>query len=229
VSPAWANCTRPGNTSGKLVTPVAAVEYCAEYLLGKDPTEIERHWQHMFRRNIFRGGADSMAAIGAIDMALWDITGKLAGLPVHKLLGGPTREKVRAYTHLNMLSPEQAADEARRRVEEGFTAIRMYPLGDRKDFAQLGYAGIVRRAEKYVSAVRNAVGPDIDIMIDVVCLLTPPEAIELGRALQPYRSIFSRIPSSRTTSRRWHTSRPICRCRWPRAKGFTRFTSFAKC
>jgi galactonate dehydratase len=68
--------------------------YCAEYLVGKDPLHIERHWQHMFRRQLFRGGSDVMAAIGAIDIALWDIKGKSLDKPVYELLGGPTREKV---------------------------------------------------------------------------------------------------------------------------------------
>jgi galactonate dehydratase len=75
-------------TGGMPFTPIAAVEYCAEYLEGQDPLQIERHWQHMFRRCLFRGGPDLMAAIGAIDMALWDIKGKAAGLPVYRLLGG---------------------------------------------------------------------------------------------------------------------------------------------
>lgn len=117
-------------TGGTPFTPLAAVGYCAEYLVGKDPLHIERHWQHMFRRCVFRGGADTMAAIGAIDMALWDIKGKAAGLPVHSLLGGPTREKVRLYTHLSGSTPEELADQARSLVEEGFTAVRLYPFGD---------------------------------------------------------------------------------------------------
>jgi galactonate dehydratase len=90
--------------------------------VGKDPLHIERHWQHMFRRCLFRGGSDTMAAIGAIDIALWDIKGKAAGMPVYSLLGGPTREKVRLYTHLGGSTPEELADEARHRVEQGFTA-----------------------------------------------------------------------------------------------------------
>ena len=63
-------------TGGTPFLPIAGVRYCAEYLVGKDPLHIERHWQHMFRRSLFRGGSDIMAAIGAIDIALWDIKGK---------------------------------------------------------------------------------------------------------------------------------------------------------
>lgn len=182
------------NTSGSVVTPVAAVKYCEEYLIGKDPTQVERHWEHMFRRNIFRGGADSMAALGAVDMALWDIAGKLAGMPVYRMLGGPQRDKVRVYTHINSLTPEALADEAQRRVAQGFAAVRLYPLGDRKIFSNQSYQAIVRTAEKNVAAVRKAVGAEIDVLIDVVNLLTPPEAIAVGRALEPYGLYFFEDP-----------------------------------
>jgi galactonate dehydratase len=183
-------------TSGDVVTPIAAVASCKEYLVGQDPTQIERHWQHMFRRNIFRGGADSMAAIGGIDIALWDIAGKLTGLPVYKLLCGPTREKLRLYPHMGGNSPEEMAERARQRVEQGYTAVRFYPLGNFGDphFADLTQAELANTAERYVSAVRKAVGPNIEILIDVVCRLTPPEAIAVGQALAPYRIYFFEDP-----------------------------------
>ena len=117
-------------TGGTPFVPRAAVEYCAEYLVGKDPSHIERHWQHMFRRQLFRGGSDMMAAIGAIDIALWDIKGKSLNKPVYELIGGPVREKVRLYTHLGGNTPAALAEEAAARVEEGFTALRIYPFGD---------------------------------------------------------------------------------------------------
>ena len=117
-------------SGGSPFLPIAGVEYCAEYLVGKDPLHIERHWQHMFRRCLFRGGADVMAAIGAIDIALWDIKGKMLGKPVYELLGGPTREKVRLYTHLGGTTSQTLADQAAAFVEDGFTAVRLYPFGD---------------------------------------------------------------------------------------------------
>lgn len=186
-------------TSGTAFTPVAGVEYCAEYLIGKDPEHIERHWQHMFRRCIFRGGADMMSAIGAIDMALWDIKGKVLGRPVHELLGGPTREKVRVYVLADGPTPEAAADAALACVAQGITAVRLYPFGsfdgtDPTSLSRTRYASIVSRAEAYVRAVREAVGPDIDLMIDAVNRLTPPEAIAVGRALEPYQLYFFEDP-----------------------------------
>ena len=74
-------------TGGTPFLPIAGVHYCAEYLVGKNPHHIERHWQHMFRRSLFRGGPDIMAAIGAIDIALWDIKGKSYGKPVYEAPG----------------------------------------------------------------------------------------------------------------------------------------------
>ncbi len=189
-------------TGGTPFTPRAGVEYCAEYLVGKDPLHIERHWQHMFRRQLFRGGADIMAAIGAIDIALWDIKGKAAGQPVYELLGGPTREKIRVYTHLGGSSPEALADEARARVEEGYTAVRLYPFGDfgQSDFEEgrgleeMSFTAMQRNAADRLAAVREAVGPDVDVMIDVVNRLTPAEAIAVGRALEPFNLYFFEDP-----------------------------------
>ena len=189
-------------TGGTPLTPLAAVQYCAEYLVGQDPLHIERHWQHMFRRCLFRGGADTMAAIGAIDIALWDIKGKAAGLPVYSLLGGPTRDKIRLYTHLGAGTPEGLAEQARARVEEGFTAVRIYPFGgfgsssfaEGRGLENMSFRGMVHNAVSLVGAVRDAVGPDIDVMIDVVNRLTPVEAIEVGRALEPFGLYFFEDP-----------------------------------
>jgi galactonate dehydratase len=188
--------------SGTPFTMRAAVDYHSEYLLGQDPLHIERHWQHMFRRCLFRGGADPMAALGGLDMALWDIKGKAAGLPVYALLGGPTRDRVRLYVHLAGETPEQLAADARRRVAEGYTAVRFYPLGrfsplpgeDGTEFSRASYTKIARMAEERVRAVRQAVGPDVDVMIDVVNRLSPPEALAVARAVAPYNLYFFEDP-----------------------------------
>ncbi len=188
--------------SGTPFTVHAAVKYMEEYLIGKDPLHIERHWQHMFRRQLFRGGADPMAAIGGIDMALWDIKGKEAGKPVYALLGGPTRERVRCYVHLNGNTPGELVQDARRRVAEGYTAVRFYPLGRfapapgeaRTEFDGASYTKIVRMIEERVAAVREAVGPDIDVMIDVVNRLSPAEALAAARACAKYGLYFFEDP-----------------------------------
>jgi galactonate dehydratase len=198
-------------TGGMPYLPIAGVRYCAEYLVGKDPFHIERHWQHMFRRSLFRGGADIMAAIGAIDIALWDIKGKAYGKPVYELLGGPTREKVRLYTHLGGSTPAELAAEAKERVTEGYTAVRVYPFGDfgSSDFEEgrglesMSFTGMQHNAVERIGAVRDAVGPDIDVMIDVVNRLTPAEAIAVGRALEPFNLYFFEDPIEPENMDQW--------------------------
>ena len=198
-------------TGGTPFLPLAGVRYCAEYLVGKDPFHIERHWQHMFRRSLFRGGADIMAAIGAIDIALWDIKGKAYGKPVYELLGGPTREKVRLYTHLGGSTPQELAAEAKARVADGFTAVRLYPFGDfgNSDFEEglglerMSFTAMQHNAVERVGAVRDAVGPDVDVMIDVVNRLTPAEAIAVGRALEPFNLYFFEDPIEPENMDQW--------------------------
>ncbi|MEE2753283.1 MAG: galactonate dehydratase [Candidatus Latescibacterota bacterium] len=198
-------------TGGTPFLPIAGVHYCAEYLVGKDPLHIERHWQHMFRRCLFRGGADIMAAIGAIDISLWDIKGKAYGRPVYELLGGPTREKVRLYTHLGGSTPTELAEQAKARIEEGFTAVRIYPFGafGRSDFEEgrglenMSFAAMQRNAVERVGAVRDAVGPDIDVMVDVVNRLTPAEAIAVGRSLEEFNLYFFEDPIEPENMDQW--------------------------
>jgi galactonate dehydratase len=152
-----------------------------------------------------------MAAIGAIDIALWDIKGKALNKPVYELLGGPTREKVRLYTHLGGNTPEALAEEATARVEEGFTALRVYPFGDfgNSDFEEglgletMSFTGMQNNAVERIAAVREAAGPDCDIMIDVVNRLTPAEAIGLGRALEPFNLYFYEDPIEPENMDQW--------------------------
>ena len=204
--------THPASgTGGTPFLPVAGVHYCAEYLVGKDPLPIERHWQHMFRRSLFRGGSDIMAAIGAIDIALWDIKGKAYGRPVYELLGGPTREKVRLYTHLSGSTPDELAEEAKTLVAEGFTAVRLYPFGEfgKSDFEEgrglenMSFTAMQRNAVDRVGAVREAVGPDVDVMIDVVNRLTPAEAIAVGRSLEEFNLYFFEDPIEPENMDQW--------------------------
>ena len=82
---------------GKPKSVHGAVEELAEYLIGKDPLRIEHHWQHIYRSAFFRGGNVLMTALSGIDQALWDIAGKYYGVPVYKLLGGATRDRIRVY------------------------------------------------------------------------------------------------------------------------------------
>ncbi|MGH2367569.1 MAG: mandelate racemase, partial [Chloroflexota bacterium] len=96
-----------------------AVEDFAMYLVGKDPSQIERHWQALYRNSFFRGGPIQMTSLSAIEQALWDIRGQVLGRPVWDLLGGAARDRIAVYTHAGGSSPDAAAQRARRLVADG--------------------------------------------------------------------------------------------------------------
>src|SRR5918911_708048 len=103
---------------GKPKSTIAAVEELADYLIGKDPLRIEHHWQHIYRSAFFRGGPVLMTALSGIDQALWDIAGKQFGVPVHQLLGGAVRDRIRVYAHWGILGMAEAElERARERLE----------------------------------------------------------------------------------------------------------------
>jgi galactonate dehydratase len=181
-------------TAGQSGAVVAAILEAREFIVGRDPARIEEIWQHLFRRQVFRGGADPMAAMSAIDVALWDIAARAVERPIHALLGGAVRERVRVYAHLLGDDPAALAASAREAVAAGYTAVRLYPFGPFDQPLPVSLPGVARRAAASVEAVRLAVGDDVDVMIDTVCRLTPTEALEVARAIEPYRLLFFEDP-----------------------------------
>ena len=113
---------------GRAATVKAAVGELMEQLVGKDPLQIEDHWQAMYRGGFYRGGPILMSAIAGIDQALWDIKGKDLGVPVYELLGGRVRDTVRCYTHFGGNSPEAMAESALAKKAKGWTAIKTVPV-----------------------------------------------------------------------------------------------------
>ena len=107
---------------GFLESTAAAIEKFARYLIGQDPLRIEHHWQYMYRASHFRGSA-VMGAISAIDVALWDIAGKHYGEPVHRLLGGPVRDRARCYHHVFGETREELVDGILKAKADGYTAV----------------------------------------------------------------------------------------------------------
>ena len=106
----------------------AGAHEVARYLVGQDPRRIAHHWQAIHRGAFYKGGPIKTAISSGIDQALWDITGKCYGVPVYKLLGGPTRDRVRVYRHLQGTTAGAMIEDAHRFVEQGFTALRYAPL-----------------------------------------------------------------------------------------------------
>jgi galactonate dehydratase len=168
-----------------------AVQDFAMYLVGKDPSQIERHWQALYRNSFFRGGPIQMTALSAIEQALWDIRGKALGAPVWDLLGGAARDRIAVYSHGGGATPQAAAERCLKLVEEGFRGIKMGIPGSVEPVLD---ERAVRATAAQVRAVREAVGPDVKLMVDCHAKPTPPVAIRLAQELAPYNLLFLEEP-----------------------------------
>jgi galactonate dehydratase len=192
------------------------------YLIGKDPTEIENHWERMYRDSFWVGGPLHSTAISAIDCALWDVLGKFSGLPVYKLLGGPTRSRVPVYCHCSAgNSPDAFAENVRACKARGYRALKTtLPLfygegnrgSDRHAVNGSGYSGtqgivdsqwketeyldpsIFDRIREFFIAAREAAGPEFGIAVDCHGRLNPKAALRLCRALEDLNLMFVEEP-----------------------------------
>lgn len=170
---------------------MGAVEHMKRHLVGQDPLNTERLWQLLLRGDFFPGGRINLAAQSAIDIALWDIKGKALGQPVHVLLGGQLRDRVPCYTGVGGPTPEATAAAARELVSEGWRYVRLSVV-DRG--GTLDASAAVRDSADHFAAVREAVGADVEICIDVHTRLDPPDTIRLGRRLEGYDPYFIEDP-----------------------------------
>jgi galactonate dehydratase len=182
---------------------VGAVEDLAELIVGEDPTRVEHLWQMMYRQHFWHGhGIVRATAIAGIDLALWDILGKVCGVPCSKLWGGPVRDYVRTYCHLGGGRMEdfyetaaddanRFADLARQAVADGFTAFKCMAVPPTMPLEGLKP---IRTAEKAVAAMREAVGDGIDIMVDCHARPSPAMGLQFAKALEPYGLYFLEEP-----------------------------------
>src|SRR5262245_17784585 len=172
---------------GRARTCAAAIEEMAPQLIGQDPRNVIHHWQALYRHAFYRGGPILTSALSGIEQALWDIKGKLLGVPIYELLGGPTRDKVRVYAHAR--TPELL----RRRKAEGFTAFKT----GIKNSTQSGIVAsqeFVEEAARNFAALREAGGKNVDIAIDFRGAISPQNAKLLIHALEPYQPMFIEEP-----------------------------------
>lgn len=181
-------------------------DHLAPALLGRDADRIEDTWQYFYRGAYWRRGPVTMAAIGAVDLALWDIKGKALDAPVYQLLGGAARDKILTYTHATGWDLPELLDSVDRRREQGFRAVRAQsgvPGLDKVYGVTKGAAGYepagrgggpveedwdtsayLRHAPKVLAAVREHVGPELKLLHDVHHRLNPTEAARLARSLE---------------------------------------------
>ncbi|MET9340039.1 mandelate racemase/muconate lactonizing enzyme family protein [Nonomuraea sp. NPDC003804] len=171
-----------------------AIEHLGELLLGEDPARIEHLWQVMFRRGFFPADRIVSSAIAAIDVALWDIRGKTLGVPVYELFGGRVRDHVPAYAHLgdDYHDLEAFLDRARALVGEGWRHLRFAVPHDRD--GTLDQRASMRWGIELFHAVRQAVGDDVELILDVHTRLDLPEAVTLCREIEAARPYFVEDP-----------------------------------
>ena len=184
---------------------VGMIKFLTPLLLGEDPRDVERVWEKL-RRRVFAGaqGGVFVIALSGIELALWDLAGKAAGQPVYRLLGGKFRDKIRVYADCGLGddpagSASGCADRAQRMVEEGFTAIK-FDVDDLEHPAKFdAFNHTINNAElrsmvERVAAVREAIGPDIDLAIDLHARYDVPSACRIAWELEPFSLLWLEEP-----------------------------------
>jgi galactonate dehydratase len=177
-----------GSVTSKALTMAAAIEEHKRYLVGRDPADIEMHWQAMFRWPRWRGGPILNSAISAVEIALWDILGQALGQPIWRLLGGKARDRVQMYVHAGGGSPAQYAENWRKAKEEGWTACKGQFITTQGDV--IDPVRSVREGIANLKAVREAVGEDFRICIDLHGKATPVMAVDFCRRAETYSPFF---------------------------------------
>jgi L-alanine-DL-glutamate epimerase-like enolase superfamily enzyme len=168
------------------------LRYAASVLIGEDPARIEYHWQRMYRSSIYPAGRERLHAVGALDCALWDIKGKLLGVPVYELLGGRARDYVECYKSFGALSAAQAGEEGRKTMAEGYRAIRFHAVGGSGTVFD-GRRAIAEMAE-VCSALREGVGPKGEFIIDAHTRFSLADAVQLCERVAPLSPLYVEDP-----------------------------------
>ena len=174
-------------------TVARAVQDMGDYLVGRDPRQVEDHWQALFRSSYSRQMPILLSALSGIEMACLDILGKSLDAPVWRLLGGSCRDRIRVYAAAGGTTPEEFAASARNAVNRGFTAVKLTPFPDPVRYIDTpaAAAAVVSR----VAAVREAVGSEVDVAVDFHRAVSPAMARILLRQLEPLSPMFVEEPT----------------------------------
>jgi len=176
---------------GKAATVKVAVDELMTYLIGKDPLPIEDHWNVMYRAGFYRGGPILMSAIAGIDQALWDIKGKYYGAPIHQLIGGKARDKMKVYSWIGGDRPADVGMAAKQMADSGFLAVKMNAT---EEMQYVDSYAKIDEAVSRIAAIRDAVGPDFGVGIDFHGRVHKPMAKLLAKELEAYRPMFIEEP-----------------------------------
>ncbi len=165
-----------------------AIEALRDRFIGHDPRRIEDIWQVAYRGGFYRGGAVLMSALAGLEQALWDLKGKVLGLPAWEMLGGQVRDRVRAYAWIGGDRPHEIEEAAKARREQGFTAVKMNAT------AELDWIGTPRLFDEVVKRVQAAQAAGMDVGLDFHGRVHRPMAKQLARALEPLGLLFIEEP-----------------------------------
>ena len=177
---------------GRSRTMLAAVsELLDTYIVGENPLRIQDHWQTMYRGGFYRGGPVLMSAIAGIDQALWDIKGKRYEAPVHELLGGRVRDRIRYYRWVGGDRPSAVADNASELVRQGVTALKMNATAE---FERIETPASVSEVGDRLAAVRDAVGSEVNVAVDFHGRVAKPMVPRLVEVLEPHEPMFIEEP-----------------------------------
>jgi galactonate dehydratase len=176
---------------GRAETVRTAVEQLSEMLVGQDPLRIEDLWQVLSKGSFYRGGPILSSAVSGIDQALWDIAGKHLGVPVHQLLGGHVRDRIRMYGWVHGDEPAEIADSVAEQLAAGMSAVKMNASGR---MARIGTPADMDGVVERVAAAREVLGPDRDVAVDFHGRFTLANARRVAPLLEPLRPFFLEEP-----------------------------------
>ena len=184
----WGECTLPG----KPYAVAGAVRDAARLIIGRDACNIRSLWETVYRHGYWRGGAVESSALAGIDIALWDIAGKAAGVPVHQLLGGALRQTIRTYANIGLsTNPDELACRAKAAVDQGFSIVKFYPL---PPMVAQPPTRLVAQVHDCAAAVRAAIGPDRDFAMDLHGRPQSHSVIAIEHAVRDLRPLWIEEP-----------------------------------
>ena len=184
----WGECTLPG----KPYAVAGAVRDAARLIMGMPVESIRKIWETAYRHSYWRGGAVETSALSGIDIALWDIAGKVAQKPVHALLGGAVRDRVKAYANCGLSTdPDELARRAQTAIDAGFQIVKFYPLPPMEALPQ---TALISRVYDCCAAVRGVIGPSRDFAIDLHGRTLPHTVIAIEHAIRDLRPLWIEEP-----------------------------------